>query len=168
MTKNNLNGTVKTKHGNRTITLRDRAEIANKNHADLAVSIHDDDSQPWETFAQVYIQEVGLHRDTASGKQIKFTNKEVAEKSKKYGTIFAKERTKEEKHKVTIVRNSFNGRAGLSPGNLSTVQLLAEVPWVYGEVGARGKLTNKQMDQYAKGIIAGVEASVPTKGKTLP
>ena len=64
-------------------------------------------------------------------------------------------------------------RAPLEPGNLAIVQLLAKVPWVYNEAGAKsGGSTTRAMsiateEAYAKGLLVGVEAAVPLPAGTV-
>lgn len=153
MTKNNVNDYV---------SLHQRADIANNAHAALAISIHNDHGQPW-SFAQIYVQKVGLHRDTASGQQIKFTDDAVAQKSQQYGQMFAQERTGAEGHNAAVTDENFDNRPGLSPGNIPLVQLFAKVPWVYNEVGASSGYDG---DKYAQGLIKSIEKAVPTSGGT--
>ena len=72
---------------------------------------------------------------------------------------------------VGVRQNSFTGRPPLEPGNLAMVQLLSRVPWVYNEMGARtGDSTTRRLSlsaetAYAKGLLDGVEAAVPIKGR---
>lgn len=154
MTKNSANDTV---------SLRRRADIANQHNAALAVSIHNDHGQSWSSFAQIYVQRVGQHRDTDSGNQVKFTDSAVAEKSQRYGDVFARERTSAEGHSARVNDISFNGR-GLAPGNIPLVELFARVPWVYNEVGASGGLSPDQINKYADGLAKSIEQAVPSTG----
>lgn len=68
---------------------------------------------------------------------------------------------------------NFSGRAGLEPGNLALVQLLATVPWVYNEAGAltggsTGRpLTAAAQTAYAEGLLKGVVAAVPAPGSDV-
>lgn len=154
MTKNSVNENV---------SLRKRAEIANNANANLAVSIHDDHGANWNTFAQVYIQKDGLYRETNQGKRVIFNNPAVAQKSQTYGQNIAQARSIAEGRPVSVTGISFVGRSGLDPGNIPMVQLFAKVPWVYNEVGTDGNspLSETKLDQYAQGIINGIEKSVP-------
>lgn len=141
-------------------SLRSRADVANTANADLALSLHDDHSQSWANFAQVYTQKVGLYRVGTKGK-VEFKDAAVAEKSQKYGANFVKARTAAEGHTVQNTDVNFAGRAGLDPGNINQVQLYSKVPWVYNEVGGgSGPLTNAELDKYVKGIVDSVKASV--------
>ncbi|MEO8104917.1 MAG: phage tail tip lysozyme [Candidatus Saccharibacteria bacterium] len=146
-----------------TVLFRARATIANQANAALAVSIHDDHSQPWNSFGQVYTQKVGLYRTGTKGK-ISFSDQAVATKSQAYGAIFTAQRTATEGHPVTSTDVNFAGRAGIDPGNISQVQLMATVPWVYNEVGApAGKsLSQADQDKYAQGLINSIEKAVPS------
>jgi len=146
-----------------TVLFRARATIANQANAALAVSIHDDHSQPWNSFAQVYTQKVGLYRIGTKGK-ISFSDQAVATKSQAYGEIFTKQRATAEGHPVVSTDVNFAGRAGIDPGNISQVQLMATVPWVYNEVGApAGKsLSQTDQDKYAQGLISSIEQAVPS------
>lgn len=148
---------------NDNVSLRKRADIANTANAALAVSIHDDHGVSWDNFAQIYTQQVGLYRQTASGKKVTFDNSAIAQKSQQYGRIFAQERTAAEKRTASVADISFNGRDGLDPGNIPLVELFANVPWVYNEVGTDGSspLSQAKLDAYAQGIINGIEKSIP-------
>jgi len=152
------------------VTLRQRATIAQDARAALAVSIHDDHTQPYQSFAQVYAQRVGAWRGgTASQPKVVFSNVSVAEKSESFADIFAKERALTEGHPVTVTAVSFDGRAGLEPGNIPEVQLFAggmassltdhPVPWIYNEVGGIGFGT-KQEQAYAQGLAKAIEKCV--------
>jgi N-acetylmuramoyl-L-alanine amidase len=142
------------------VTFRDRANVANSANAAIAVSIHDDHGQDYANFKQIYDQEVGAYRGSGSTKTT-FTDAAIADKSKQYSQIFQQERQKVEGGSVEVKLNSFAGRAGLEPGNIPMVQLFSKVPWVYNEVGAKGNLSAGQKDEYAKGIVNGVEKSIP-------
>ena len=159
------------KSANDTVSFRERAEIANRANAALAVSIHYDDGQPWASMGEVYAQVVGGYRQNTAGMgrgtgKITFKDAAVAAKSKQYADVFAKERTTIEKHNVIVKVNSFDGRSGLAQGNLAMVQLFSKVPWVYNEVGAKPTpLSNKHVDQYAEGLVKSVEKSLGGSGK---
>lgn len=166
MTKKNVSDSV---------SLRQRADIANQANAALALSIHDSHGTSWDDMygsgdgGQVYVQRTDGYRQNSPGlgrgtQKVTFDNAAVAEQSKKYGDIFAEQRTKDEGHKVAVTVDSFDGRTGIASGNLPMVQLFAKVPWVYNEVGAGGPLSQDQLDKYAKGLIDGVEKSVPLSG----
>ena len=154
------------------VSFRQRADIADQANADLAISIHDSHDTSWTNMGggdggQVYTQNVNDYRknkpNMGSGNQkVIFTDSTIAAKSNQYGAIFATERTADEHHKVEITHDSFDSRSDLPSGNITEVQLFAKVPWVYNEVGApAGPLSQSQLDEYAKGLIDGVEKSVP-------
>ncbi|HVW23022.1 MAG TPA: N-acetylmuramoyl-L-alanine amidase [Candidatus Saccharimonadales bacterium] len=161
------------------VSFRERADVANQANADLALSIHDSHDTSWQNMygsgdgGQVYVQAVGDYRQNKPGmgvgnKKVKFMDNDVAKKSQEYGQIFADQRTKDEDHKVSVAPENFNGRDGLPSGNIPMVQLFAAVPWVYNEVGApHGKLSAAELDKYAKGIIDGVEKSVPVTASAI-
>ncbi|HEV7454147.1 MAG TPA: N-acetylmuramoyl-L-alanine amidase [Candidatus Saccharimonadales bacterium] len=157
-------------------SFRARANLANDNHAALAISIHDQSGNPGGLpFANqnnfVYVQKMGLHRDKADGTQIKFGTppaaggQAVADTSAKYGQIFADARTAAEGHKVTVTTASIDRGAKFSPGNIWMVQLFSNVPWIYNEVGGNSAgqsgLSDTDQNKYANGLVAGVEKSVP-------
>jgi N-acetylmuramoyl-L-alanine amidase len=148
------------------VSLRQRATIAQDARASLAVSIHDDHSQPFSTFAQVYAQRVGAWR---GGTELKpkavFQDLATAKTSQAFGQIFVRERTRAEAHPVTLTAVSFAGRAGLEPGNIPEVQLFVglddrPIPWVYNEVGGIG-FGARQEKQYAQGLVNAIEKCVP-------
>ncbi|GAB2590992.1 hypothetical protein GCM10009593_33640 [Microlunatus antarcticus] len=150
-----------------------RAKIANDAKAALAVSVHDDHSQGpafQATYSQRGIRHDGdyhaMYRGTGSKRTV-FSDAEVAQASEKAAEAIARERTKAQGRTVGVRENTYTGRAPLEPGNLAIVQLLAKVPWVYNEAGAKsGGSTTKAMsiateEAYAKGLLVGVEAAVP-------
>jgi len=151
------------------IGLRQRAAMADNVNADLAISVHDDHSQSASfqaTYSQLGIYGHAMYRGRGDNRTV-FKHKSVAKKSAKYAKVIASQRTKVQKHKVSIRENIYTGRAPLEPGNLALVQLLSDVPWVYNEMGA---LTNgnpttamsiSSEHGYAKGLLLGVEAAVP-------
>jgi N-acetylmuramoyl-L-alanine amidase len=147
------------------VSLRERATIAQNARAALAVSIHDDHTQPFGTFAQVYAQRVGAWRGgTADKPRAVFDNAAVAARSQSLADIFASERARAEGHKVTVTAVSFSGRAGLEPGNIPEVQLFAgagdhRVPWIYNEVGGIG-FGARQEAAYAQGLAKAIEKCV--------
>lgn len=158
---------------NDTVSFRERANIADSAHADLALSIHDTHGGlSGGDGGQVYVQRVGGYRQNTPGlgrgtQKIVFNNQQVAQDSQKYGDIFAQQRTQDEGHRVVVTVNSFDGRSGLAAGNLPMVQLFANVPWVYNEIAApSGPLSQKDQDNYAKGLVDGVEKSLPVDGSS--
>ena len=151
------------------VGLAKRAAIANRAKADLAISVHNDHSQSASfqaTYSQLGTQGHAMYRGRGKNRTV-FTNQAVAKKSAAYAKIIATQRSKTQHRRVTIRENIFTGRAPLEPGNLALVQLLAEVPWVYNEMGAltNGKPTAAMSigseTAYAKGLLLGVEAAVP-------
>ena len=132
------------KHALDNVSLAARARVANQNKADLAISVHNDHGQG-SRFQATYDQRGlkgpngkyhAMYRGRGDHRTV-FRLPEVAKKSQRYARIIAAERSTAQRHKVTVRENSFNGRSPLEPGNLAIVQLLAKVPWVYNEMGAR-------------------------------
>lgn len=165
--------TLTKKHALSSVSLADRAAIANRAKAALAVSVHDDHGQSsafQATYSQRGVTHTGRHhamyRGVGSHRTV-FAHPTVARRSETYATKIAQARTTAQHHQVTVRENSFAGRAPLEPGNLALVQLLADVPWVYNEAGARtaGSPTRAMSisaeTAYATGLLAGIEASVP-------
>jgi N-acetylmuramoyl-L-alanine amidase len=133
-----------------TVSLRERATIAQRAHAALGVSIHNDHGQPYAKFAQVYEQKVGQWRGGSEEKpKATFSNANIAKISADYAKIFARERTKVEQHIVSVTPISFDNRPGIEPGNIPQVMLFAgaepdAVPWIYNEVGGKNFGTSKR------------------------
>lgn len=161
------------------VLFRDRANIANKANADLALSIHNNHDTSWQNMGgglggQVYVQDTDLYRVNKPGmgrgqNKVYFKDEAVAKKSKQYGNVFASERTKAEDHKVGVTSVNFDSRSDLPSGNIPEVMLFSTVPWVYNEVGApSGPLNSGELDKYAKGIINSVEKAVPSTGAGSP
>ncbi|MGI8678324.1 MAG: N-acetylmuramoyl-L-alanine amidase [Jatrophihabitans sp.] len=155
-------------------SLGQRAQIANDAHAALALSIHDQaGSSGGIGFRSgnntVYYQSVGDYRATRSGKKIFFTNASVAAQSRKYGEIFAVQRTKTERAHVTLQGDvGYDlGSRGLAAGNIWLVQLLSHVPWIYNESGGNSAgmsgLDPTDKSTYADGLVAAVEHCVPPR-----
>jgi N-acetylmuramoyl-L-alanine amidase len=159
-----------------TVSLTRRARIADKAHADLAISVHDDHTQT-KSFQAVYSQRGVKHhghyhamwRGSGADRTV-FDRPAVARKSAHDARLIAAARRRDQHRSVAITEEDFTGRSGLEPGNLALVQLLTKVPWVYSESGARtGGSTTRRMtvhDEtlYAKGILDGIVAAVPVKG----
>ena len=155
------------------VSLATRAKVANDGQAALAISVHDDHSQApgfQATYSQRGVERGGkyhaMYRGTGSRRTV-FSDEAVAKASEQAAAAIARERTAAQGRKVSVRENTFTGRAPLEPGNLAIVQLLAKVPWVYNEAGAKsGGSTTRAMsiateEAYAKGLLAGVEAAVP-------
>ncbi len=162
------------KHALDNVSLATRAHVANQNRADLAISVHNDHGQR-SRFQATYDQRGlkgrngkyhAMYRGRGDHRTV-FRLPQVAKKSQRYARIIATKRSTSQRHKVVVTENSFNGRAPLEPGNLAIVQLLARVPWVYNEMGARSGSSVYQATsinsevQYARGLLAGVEAAIP-------
>ncbi len=155
------------------VGLAARARVASEGRAALAVSVHDDHSQGpgfQATYSQRGVRRGGayhaMYRGTGSRRTV-FGDAAVARASEEAAATIARERTRAQGRSVSVRENSFTGRAPLEPGNLALVQLLAKVPWVYNEAGARaGGSTTRAMsiateEAYAEGLLLGVEAAVP-------
>jgi N-acetylmuramoyl-L-alanine amidase len=149
-------------------SLAQRAYLAKRLHADLALSIHDQAGAnggiPFNTGNNiVYYQSVGTYRATASGRRVYFSDKRVAAVSKRYGAIFRRQRQLVEHHYVRLQGNvGYNlGSRGLAAGNIWIVQLLSDVPWIYNEAGGNSAgrigLSIRDEHRYAAGLIASVE-----------
>ena len=165
---------------NASVSLTERAEIADRAHPVLAISVHDDHSQT-PAFEATYSQRgvaVGgrypvMYRGTGSHRTV-FDRPAVAKASQRYADIIAARRTVAQGRRVSVAENSFTGRPPLEPGNLALVQLLSDVPWVYNEMGARtGGSTTRQLSLaeetgYAMGLLAGVESAVPRSVRFTP
>lgn len=154
------------------MNLAARAAVANRVHADLALSIHDqagaDGGLPFAgADSNVYYQTVGNYRETPDGTKIYFTNRRIAALSKKYGEIFQTEREQAEGHPVSLLSNTGYdlGTRGLPPGDIWRVQLLSHVPWIYNESGGNSAgmvgLDRTDRHKYAAGLVAGVEHCIP-------
>jgi N-acetylmuramoyl-L-alanine amidase len=168
------------KRVNDSVSLTERARIADRARADLAVSVHDDHSRSpsfQATYSQRGVAVNGsyptMYRGAGSRRTI-FDQPKIAKASDHAARIIARERTRAQGRTVAVRQNSFDGRAPLEPGNLAMVQLLSHVPWVYNEMGARtGASTTRRLGlaaetAYAKGLLDGVEAAVPIDGSTGP
>jgi N-acetylmuramoyl-L-alanine amidase len=162
------------------VGLAARAKIANDAKAALAVSVHDDHSQGpgfQATYSQRGIRHDGdyhaMYRGTGSRRTV-FSDAAVAKESEQAAATIARERAKAQGRTVGVRENTYTGRAPLEPGNLAIVQLLAKVPWVYNEAGAKdGSSTTRAMSiateqAYAKGLLVGIEAAVPLPAGAVP
>ena len=156
------------------ISYRDRIKKAEDAGAALAISIH---TSVGAGASQVFDQRVGAYRegDGADGstKKVTFTNADLAAKSKAASEAVAKARTAAEGHDVPVTQNSFNGRAPLWEGNIPIISLISQkIPWVYNEFGVEGeggsiKVSEANLDKYAKGLTEGLKAALP-KDKCTP
>ena len=157
---------------NQRSSLGDRAAVARRAHADLAISIHDQAGGNGGIGFRagnniVYYQSTGTYRATSSGKKIYFTDRHVAALSKKYGRVFQQQRANTEGLSVRLQGNTgYNlGGRGLAAGNIWLVQLLGDVPWIYNESGGnsagRTGLSTADQHTYAAGLVAGVEHCIP-------
>ena len=154
------------------VSLGQRAAVANRAHAALALSIHDQAGpnggiQFQEGNNTVYYQSVGGYRETPSGKRITFTSQGIAARSSRYGQIFQTQRAAVEGHSIRLQGDVGYelGSRGLAPGDMWMVQLLARVPWIYNEAGGNSAgqsgLDASDRRRYAQGLVASVEHCVP-------
>lgn len=150
--------TKKTEDDN--VTFRQRAEVADNNHASLALSIHGDPGLPDP--GEIFVQKVGLYRGSGSNKTT-FKDADVAQKSQQYAQIFKQERESAGGGSVVIKDNSFDGRAGLEPGNIPMVQLFSKTPWVYNE---EKMPFNK--NKYAQGLENAIKKVLGSGGDSAP
>jgi N-acetylmuramoyl-L-alanine amidase len=164
-------------HALDSVGLAARARVANQAHAALAISVHDDHSQGpgfEATYSQRGVRHGGayhpMYRGTGSRRTV-YRNATVAKASERAAAVLARERASAQGRPVSVRENIYTGRPPLEPGNLALVQLLADVPWVYNEMGAktRGSTTRAMSiaseTAYATGLLRGVEAAVPPGGK---
>lgn len=142
---------------------RQRANFANNKKAQIVVSLHNTPGRFGSAdTGWVTPQKLGGYRTNTEGKKISFDNSDIASKSQSYAEKILEERKKAEGG-VQMHDLDFQNRSGLSPGNLSVVQLLATVPWVYNEVGQTGYSSEK----YAQGVANGIMAAIkPRTGST--
>ncbi|MHA3703183.1 N-acetylmuramoyl-L-alanine amidase family protein [Jatrophihabitans sp. YIM 134969] len=154
------------------VSLGQRAAIANRVHAALAISVHDQaGANGGIPFAGgnniVYTQTVGKYRMTPDGRKVTFTDAAVADTSHRYGAVFQAQRARVEGHAVTVMPDTGydQGTRGHPGGNMWIVQLLSTVPWIYNEAGGNSPgqvgLSAADRQRYAGGLVAGVEACVP-------
>ena len=138
------------------VNLKQRAEIANSANAQIAVSIHNTEGKFGDAASGWVIpQKVNNYRTSSDGKKHAFSDSALAKKSQDYANKILATRKKSEGSAVIHDLN-FEGRAPLSPGNISIVQLFSKIPWVYNEVGQTGY----NSDKYAKGIADGIMAAI--------
>jgi N-acetylmuramoyl-L-alanine amidase len=154
------------------VSLGQRAAIANRVHAALALSIHDQAGSngglPFHSSNNiVYYQALGDYRETPNGTKVYFTDRRVAALSRRYGQTFQTARAGVEQHPVALQSNvGYDlGSRGLAPGNIWLVQLLSHVPWIYNESGGNSPgmagLDSADEQTYADGLVTAVERCVP-------
>lgn len=154
------------------VSLGQRAAIANRAGAALAISVHDQAGAAGGIpFASgnniVYTQTVGKYRATPDGRHVTFTNAAVAATSQRYGAVFQTQRAAAEGHAIRVMGDTGydQGTRGHPGGNMWMVQLLSTVPWIYNEAGGNSAgtvgLTAADQQRYADGLVASVEACVP-------
>ncbi len=155
-----------------TVTLRQRADIANSAKASLALSIHDQSNLPFQTQNnQVYVQRDGQFRLTTNGQKVAFNNPGVSSKSQQFGQIFVEERGKSQGGKIDLMQDASAGIGGgrggnIAGGNMWLVQLFSTVPWIYNESGGQSQgqasgLNVTDKNKYATGLVESVKRSVP-------
>lgn len=154
------------------VSLARRAHIADRVHAALAVSIHDQaGANGGIRFNRgndiVYYQTVGTYRVNVDGRRVHFRSARVAALSRRYGRIFRTERERVQ-HRTVRLRGNVGydlGSRGLPAGNIWMVQLLSHVPWIYNEVGGnsagRVGLNARDERRYATALVAAIERCVP-------
>ena len=145
-------------HWDDTVAKRDRVNVANKNGAALAVSLHTS-GNTFGHYGQIYVQRMDSYREDIHGKKVFFKLPDVAELSAKYGQIFLEERRKIEGNSVVITVNRGWGARGLAPGNLPIVQLFSEVPWLLCEAGVPQDAHDKEL--YAQSMFNSIVRCVP-------
>lgn len=148
-----------------TVTKRQRVDLANNNHAALAVSIHTSGST-FGTWGQIYVQRLDGYREDIHDNKVFFNLPAVASLSQQYGQIFLTERRKIEGNSIVVTVDSSFGARGLAPGNLPIVQLWSTVPWVYCEAGALKSDSDREM--YAQSLYGSIVACIPINGATPP
>ncbi|OYW85276.1 hypothetical protein B7Z17_02585, partial [Candidatus Saccharibacteria bacterium 32-49-10] len=102
--------------------------------------------------------------------KVVFSNEETAKKSAQYNAAIISARSTAEGRAVgddasgSQQTASFGRKGILSKGNIPLISLFAEtVPWSYNEFAHGGtKLSEKQLQQYADGIVKGVQAANPS------
>jgi IPT/TIG domain/N-acetylmuramoyl-L-alanine amidase len=147
-----------------TVTKRERVDLADNNHAALAVSIHTSGST-FGHWGQIYVQRLDGYREDICGNQVYFNLPAIASLSQQYGQIFLTERRKIEGDSIVVTVDSFDSR-DLAPGNLPIVQLWSTVPWIYCEAGALQSDNDREL--YAQSLYNSIVACVPITGATPP
>lgn len=154
-------------------TLRQRAEKAIQNDADLEVMIHDDHTQKPSELQWVTPQAIGGYRSGTKGKII-CQNPKVVRESRLAAEAIAKARTAAmPKYPAVLHPITFYNRGPkFAYGNLPEIQLFDcidenPVPAVYSETGAKTgsspytRAPESMLDAYAKGLVKGIENAVP-------
>jgi N-acetylmuramoyl-L-alanine amidase len=145
---------------------RERANVANNNQADIAISIHDDSTAgDFSEWGEVWPQKVGQYRLTGTNEEpssqrekVKFTDENIASKSKQYAEKI-KEARKKYEPSVKISQANFDERGGtIPPGNIPLVMLWSSVPWIYQESG--GPLNDSEQNKYAEGLFDGIKSAI--------
>jgi N-acetylmuramoyl-L-alanine amidase len=129
------------RHALSSVSHRQRATVANRAKADLAISVHDDHGVG-PRFEATYSQRGVRRSDGTYPEMFRGTGKSrttfelpaVARRSDQVAHALARARSTTQRRTVSVTENSFNGRAPLERGNLALVQLFSEVPWVYNEM----------------------------------
>jgi N-acetylmuramoyl-L-alanine amidase len=138
-----------------------KANVANSNNADLALSIHYDSGfGQFGARGEIYTQDVGRYRGTGTAvgpNRLEFNDADVAAKSNEYAKKIKTARNKYEANHV-IINEDWYAHGSLIPGDIPFVQLLSQVPWVYNEAG--GPLNASTKEKYASGLFDGVKASI--------
>jgi N-acetylmuramoyl-L-alanine amidase len=160
-------------------SLGQRAKLAQDKKADIAVSVHNAHGSGPD-FRAVYDQRgtkkngkyPKLYRTAINGDKVVFDSPQTAKDSQEYANKIAKARTEAEGYEVSNIMPSFEDR-NLAQGNAWWVQILSkDVPWVYNEMGAltggdiKKPLSIEAEEDYAEGLVNGIEAAVPITGKT--
>ena len=146
---------------------REKANRANNSKASIAVSLHTTGGSTNYNWGQ----KVGGYRDY-EGKKDTFDNQAVADKSQQYVSIFTDVRKQTEKlSEISNADADYNGRVGLSGGNLALIMLWSNIPWVYLEKatgvpsdGPNRTLSEQEINDYTASVVEGVKKAVPLSG----
>lgn len=146
-------------------SLRTKASKADKNNADIAVSIHTDPNLP--NTGWITIPKVDQFRMSENDKKVKYNNSDSAEKSQKYSDSFLSGRKAQEGDDIIMKDLSFEGRPGLASGNIPLIMLFSETPWIYLEKKSSDKgLSKNQKNEYAESIYKSITSSLPITNDT--
>jgi len=144
-----------------------KAEVARDgNPADIAVSIHTDVRANVGAGLIFYDKLGGYRQNESDGVRATFTNEATARLSQQYAAAFQAERERIQGATIAMTAGTeFPASRHLgSFGDIPIVMLSAPgVPWVYNEMGRTtdAGLSAAAKDIYARGIVAGVTASLP-------